>query len=92
MRQDIHGRVRFFVFTREPGAGDYVRAAGETPAPRPPAAKGEALVKQLFRYAVARDPDQAEVAFARKLVDRGREGVEDLLWILAVSPEFQWIR
>jgi hypothetical protein len=29
---------------------------------------------------------------ARDLVARGAEGVEDLLWILVMSPEFQFIR
>ena len=92
MRQDINARVRFFVFTQEPGSDDHVRTQGETPVDRPRPGAGAAMVNQLFRHAVARDPDRAELARARNLADSGRDGVEDLLWILFNSPEFQWIQ
>jgi hypothetical protein len=92
LRPEITAKVRFFVFTAEPDRGEYVRTTGDPPVRRPKAEAGESLVRNLFLHAVARQPSAPELAESRDLVARGAEGVEDLLWILVMSPEFQFIR
>ena len=49
-------------------------------------------MRNLFLHAVARQPSRPELALAKDMAARGAEGVEDLLWILVMSPEFQFIR
>jgi hypothetical protein len=53
-----------------------------------------ALVDALYLQSVSRKPTAAERAVAEKLVGTPSrcEGVEDLLWVLAMLPEFQLIR
>jgi hypothetical protein len=92
LRPEITAKVRFFVFTTQPGSGEYVRTTGDPPVQRPSLSGGESLVRNLFRHAVSRAPSASELAIASALVARGAEGVEDLLWILVMSPEFQFIR
>ncbi|MEO7412290.1 MAG: DUF1549 domain-containing protein [Opitutaceae bacterium] len=61
-----------------------------TDAPSEP----ERFVSQLYRHALGRDPTAPEATLAVELVGRpaSREGVEDLLWVVAMLPEFQLIR
>jgi hypothetical protein len=92
LRSEITAKVRFFVFTTEPGNSNYARTTGDPPVRRPDPAAGEPLIRNLFLHAVARQPSPPEMEVAKDLVARGAEGVEDLLWILVVSPEFQFIR
>lgn len=92
LRPEITAKVRFFVFTQEPDLDNLVRGTGEPPAARPSPGTSHALTKRLFRHAVARTPDPAELAEAGKLLRDGASGIEDLLWILALSPEFQFLR
>ena len=92
LRPEITAKVRFLVFTEEPDPDDLVRTIGEPPVPRPVLGEGDALVRRLFRSALARDPGARELAEARKVLSAGTEGVEDLLWILFLSPEFQFLR
>lgn len=92
LRPEISAKVRFFVFTSQPGSGEYVRVTGEPPVRRPGLSTGETLVRNLFLHAVARQPNASELAVAKELLSGGVEGVEDLLWILVMSPEFQFIR
>jgi hypothetical protein len=51
------------------------------------------LATTLYRQALSRDPTPAELAFAKQLVGSPvqAEGVQDLLWSLAMLPEFQLI-
>ncbi len=92
LRPEITAKVRFLVFTAEPDAEDLVHATGEPPVPRPAPLQGEALVRRLFRAAFSREPGAGELAEANKVLSAGAEGVEDLLWILFLSPEFQFLR
>jgi hypothetical protein len=92
LRPEITAKVRFFVFTDQPGQAEYVRTTGDPPVSRPEPRAGEPLVRNLFLHAVAREPSGPELQVARDLLTRGAEGVEDLLWILVMSPEFQFIR
>ena len=56
-------------------------------------ASGSALVDTLYRQALCRPPSAAERAVAADLVGTPvkSEGVQDLLWALAMLPEFQLI-
>ena len=51
------------------------------------------LVTQLFRQALGRQPTPVEAKLSQELVGQPvqKEGVEDLLWSLAMLPEFQLI-
>jgi len=53
--------------------------------------EGRALANRVFRQALCRPPNRAELALALELVGRKprAEGVEDLLWSVAMLPEFQ---
>jgi hypothetical protein len=59
----------------------------------------DAVAQMLYRRALGRLPSADEVALARPLLGSANEtaavrqdGWEDLLWILFMSPEFQFIR
>jgi hypothetical protein len=58
-----------------------------------------AVVRALYLRALGREPNAEELALAGPLVSSPKdtpqtrqEGWEDLLWMLAMSPEFQFIR
>ncbi len=97
---DIHPSVRFFVFDREPDRDRLVREEGDPPVARTPGVESEdELVTWLYRYCLARDPSGSERKLTLSLLGNPRpggaldaEGVEDLLWALFLSPEFQTIR
>lgn len=97
---DIHPSVRFFVFDRAPDRDRLVREQGHPPVARAPSvSSGDKLVTWLYRYCLTRDPSDAERKLALSLLgppgpggDLETEGVEDLLWALFLSPEFQTIR
>jgi mono/diheme cytochrome c family protein len=95
LRSDISPRVRFFVFTEEPDRNQLVKVAGDYPVPAPrydPDAG--ALIAGVYRYALGRDPRPEEAQVAREFLSPhvGPEGLEDLLWSVFLSPEFQFIR
>lgn len=52
---------------------------------------GRALSERVFRQALSRPPTREELDLALELIGPkpGREGVEDLLWSVAMLPEFQ---
>jgi hypothetical protein len=52
------------------------------------------LVERLFMRALGRKPTAAEMATASEMIGQPvkAEGVEDLLWVVAMLPEFQLIR
>ena len=60
---------------------------------RPEAKAPDRLVEALYRSGIGRPPTAGELAVARDLVGSpaDAEGVEDLLWVLAMLPEFQLI-
>ncbi len=51
------------------------------------------LVSRIFQKALGRDPAPAEMEVAQAILggEANPEGVEDLLWIIAMKPEFQLI-
>lgn len=94
-QSDISPAVRFFVFTEEPHPEQRIRIEGEPPSPRPAVDwTSEALTDYLYQHLVARKPTREERAIAIEMLGQskpGQAGVEDLLWALLVSPEFQFI-
>jgi hypothetical protein len=55
------------------------------------APKTRDFIYQLYATALGREPTQNESATASELLGQplAAEGVEDLLWIIAMLPEFQ---
>ncbi|MEO7650364.1 MAG: DUF1549 domain-containing protein, partial [Bryobacteraceae bacterium] len=92
LRPETSGRTRFFVFAREPDSNQLVRLTGTTPMPEPPRLSGDALVTRLFLHALAREPNAIERREAAGWIAEDAAGLEDLLWTLFLSPEFQLIR
>ncbi|MBI3697009.1 MAG: DUF1549 domain-containing protein [Acidobacteria bacterium] len=89
LKSDINPRVRFFVFTEEPDRRHLVRVAETTQVPvsRDP----DELIPRLWRHALARGPTPEERRVAIEFWDGTSEGLEDLLWSIFLSPEFQLI-
>jgi len=95
---DIGPKVRFFVFRgdAEPETKSLPGVKGEPPVPASMAAvsKGqpEALVRSLFRYAYSREPSTKERTIALGMLGSPvtSAGLEDLLWSIVLSPEFQY--
>jgi hypothetical protein len=52
-----------------------------------------AIVDALFARAIGRDPSEREIKSSREVVGEPAtaQGIEDLLWMLAMHPEFQLI-
>ncbi len=88
LQNDINPRVRFFVFTEEPDRQHLVRVAETGAGGRGSGAGASAqqLVPRLYRHALARAPTAEERRLAEAM------DLEDLLWSLFMSPEFQYIR
>ncbi len=96
---EISPKVRFFVFTQEPDREQLSGVSGQVPvvAPELPT-NWKGLSRYVYRYALGRSPVPAELDVARLLLldsrteeEVGSEGLEDLLWSIFVSPEFQYI-
>ena len=91
---EINPHVRFMVFTQQPDPHRLVRVEGEPPVPvSTQTAAGDKLIAQIYRYALARDPLPAERRVAKEFLKERRpaEGLQDLLWAIFLSPEFQYI-
>lgn len=81
---DVNAAVRIYIFGQKPDLERLLPVAGEPPVPRQQAGD---VTQYLFKYAFSREAAPAELALARKA-----ESVEDLLWMIVMSPEFQYIR
>ena len=95
VRDDIGPRVRFFVFGEKPDADQLVRVKPETPfSSGPYPSTADRLVARLYRYALAREPSPAELRSALAFLSPAPtvDGLQDLLWSVFMSPEFQFIR
>jgi hypothetical protein len=85
------------VFDQTPDMDELLPVTGPTPAALPPALHSkEELVDRLFRHALGRLPSASERKLALAAVDDPKRpgkpcatGVADLLWSLAMLPEFQ---
>lgn len=91
---DINPRLRFFVFTEEPDRRQLIPPADQPPVPAWSGPRdATSLVSRVYRHALGRDPEPEERHVAREMLAGGRpEGLEDLLWSILLSPEFQYIR
>ena len=56
--------------------------------------KGEVIIKELYRKALGREPKPKEYAIAIKLLGETpkTEAIQDLLWAVFLSPEFQIVQ
>ncbi len=95
---DIAPRVRFFVFRADvtPETKALTGVTGEPPIPVNPAPRDrDSLITTLFRHALSREPAAKERAVAKQILSSSSEpaaGLEDLLWTVVLSPEFQYVR
>ena len=97
LASDINPHVRFFVFKEKPDMQELVKAGQDTPVAQPSGPfTVDSLTTRLYRHALARDATPQERLLARQLLARsGRisaEGLSDLIWCIAMLPEFQLIR
>jgi hypothetical protein len=94
-KSDISPALRFFVFTEAPEADRMVRVEGGPPMPAPKTQWTSAeLVDRLYLQLFSRAPSAAERSVAMRALGEKPAGaaVEDLLWAMLVSPEFQFVR
>jgi hypothetical protein len=93
---DVNGTVRFFVFGEKPDTTRLLPAEGARPVePSPVAGMTQPrLIEHIYRFAFSRAPGVAEMAAARAMLGGKTtpESLEDLLWAVVMSPEFQYIR
>ncbi len=90
---DISPSIRFFVFGEEPDPKQYLAVDGQPPVVRAPlATDAAALIARVYRHALARAPRAAERKAALDFNVTTPDGLEDFLWAVALSPEFQFVR
>lgn len=93
-------QARFFVFDRQPSMDRLVPPNPETPLPAGPVVKTvPEAVDRIYWHALGRAPTTAERGVAEAaLRDPSRsqkpsaDGLADLLWVVLMTPEFQFIR
>jgi mono/diheme cytochrome c family protein len=96
-KSEINPAVRFFVFTEKPEMDRLIRIEGQPPVARPRTEwTPETLVDRLYSHLLSRSPTSEEKTLATRMLagDGSRvstEGLEDLLWAMLMSPEFQFI-
>jgi hypothetical protein len=95
---EINPRVRFFLFKQAPDKKQLTAATGTTPVPYEVGLAPEKLVERLFVQAMGRAPSREERTIAMDLLageggtkKASPQGLEDLIWSLLLSPEFQYI-
>jgi hypothetical protein len=92
---DVGPAIRFFLFDQEPDLQRLVRVEGDSPSPPPPPGMSTtALIGRVYQHALSREPSPrergaAEEVFGGKLT---ADAAEDFLWMIFLSPEFQYIR
>ncbi len=92
---EISAAIRAFVFDEPANDRKLVAVTGDTPLPRPTPAQGAAkIVAQLYQHALGRAPTAEEARAGAGLVGAQptRQGLEDLMWVVFMSPEFQFVR
>jgi hypothetical protein len=94
LRYEIGGKARFFVFSEQPDPKHMVRVIGPIPVPREDTESNpEAVVTRIYQHALSRNPSALERKEGSEMIkESGADGLEDLLWIVCLSPEFQFIR
>ncbi len=92
-------QIRFFVFDAAPDMDRLIPPAPALPLPAPPVLRtASEAIDRVFRHALGRPPSAAErqaaEAALRNPADGTRpssDGLADLLWAIAMKPEFQLI-
>lgn len=95
LRSVVNPRIRFYVFAEKPDMEQLGRVQGEPPIPRPVISlETEKLITEIFRHALSRDPHETERNAVKSFFKDETvtaEAVEDLLWSILLTPEFQYI-
>lgn len=96
LTSEINPAVRFFIYDREPNREQMTLVSEEVPLPRVTAPREpQALVEWLWEFALSRPPTTEERRAALDALTSSGErtaALADLLWSLAMLPEFQLIR
>lgn len=83
---DVNAAARFYLFPRVPDRNLLARVTEPLPVPLQPVERDRArLTRRLFWQVLGREPSAAEKKLA------GEAELEDLLWILLLHPEFQYV-
>jgi hypothetical protein len=91
---DVGPAIRFFVFDREPDMRSLVRVDPRTPVEQPKERfTADTLITRIYLHAFQRHPSADERLVASEILGWKLEAetVEDLLWMILQSPEFQYI-
>jgi len=100
LRSDVSPRVRFFVFTEKPDPRHLVNVSGGQPARfETRKLSSSQWAGELYRRLLTREPTGEERRLAGEILTGSKaakkvtsEGLEDLLWAICLSPEFQLIQ
>ena len=83
----------FSFFSQEPDPKQYFAVEGDPPVARPaPMQDPDALIAGVYRHALGHAPRDAERQAARAFNVTTPDGLEDFLWAMALSPDFQYVR
>ncbi len=91
---DISPSVRFYVFKEKPNMERLIPVLPQQPVPAPEGPfTTDSLVSRVFRHALGRDATASEAQLARAALGAKPtpETLADLLWSLAMMPEFQLV-
>jgi hypothetical protein len=100
LQNDIGPAVRFFVFNTAPDLERLVRVQPAMPVAPPlaspfdPSPNKARVISTVFEFMLDRQPSRQEKTLAEKMLGAGQvtaEGLADLLWAIAMQPEFQLI-
>ncbi len=96
-QSDIAPAVRGFAFEDPPNMARLVAVSGAPPVPPPtPERSPQRLVRRIYLHALSRQPLDGEIRSLSALLGAGggidKEGLQDVLWMVLMSPEFQFIR
>jgi hypothetical protein len=92
LTSDINASVRAFVFNEPPNKRQLINVTGERPVEMPPKLDTpDQIVTRVYQHALGRNPNAEERRIAGDLLKSGVDGLEDLLWAIFLSPEFQFI-
>ena len=100
LRSDVSPRVRFFVFAEKPDPRRLVKVNGAEPVPfETRKFTVDELIGEVYQRLLSRNPSPQEQAIAQDFLTGSgpgkkipSDGLEDLLWALCLSPEFQLIQ
>lgn len=92
---DVGPAIRFFIFDQEPDLRRLVQVDPHTPVESPKQGfTPDSLIARIYKHALQRDPTSEERAVAKEILGDKLEvdKVEDFLWMIFQSPEFQYIQ